>query len=89
MKRYDPSEAVRSGEIEAQLRAAFDVFAEWNWGGTLNHLVFQDIAGNFNPENDPDRGIVEDLISLENSLIRARSLPSDFKVFLARSRARC
>jgi len=81
---YDPSEAVRSGEIETVLKASFDVFAEWNWGGTVNHLVFQDIAANFDPADPLHQEVVESLIGSENALIKAGRLPSDFKVFLAR-----
>jgi SAM-dependent methyltransferase len=84
MVRHDPSEAVRSGEIEGLVKAYFDVVDEWNWGGTLNHLVFQHIAANFDPANPYHRSIVELLIHHENVLIQEGNLPSDFKVFLAR-----
>jgi hypothetical protein len=84
MVNHDPSEAVRSAEIESLLKAHFDVHHEWNWGGTLNHLVFQDIAANFDQENACHRSIIELLIHHENVLIREGHLPSDFKVFLAR-----
>ncbi len=86
MVRHDPSEAVRSAEIEPLLKAAFEVVGEWNWGGTLNHLVFQNIAANFDPENAYHNAIVDLLICHENALIREGLLPSDFKVFLARPR---
>jgi hypothetical protein len=76
---------VRSGEIEDLVKASFDVFEEWNWGGTLNHLIFQNIAGNFDLGNPYHRSIVELLIHHENVMIRERVLPSDFKVFLART----
>jgi SAM-dependent methyltransferase len=84
MVSADPSEAVRSGDIEGLVRAHFEILGEWNWGGTLNHLVFQNIAANFEPENEYHRSIVELLIHHENVLIREGLLPSDFKVFLAR-----
>jgi SAM-dependent methyltransferase len=84
MVRHDPSEAVRSGEIEGLVKAYFAVVGEWNWGGTLNHLVFQRIAANFDPAHPYHRSIVELLIHHENVLIREETLPSDFKVFLAR-----
>ncbi len=86
MVRHDPSEAVRSGEIESLVKAHFHIVGEWNWGGTLNHLVFQNIAANFDPENAYHRSIVELVIHHENVLIREGLLPSDFKVFLARLR---
>jgi len=81
---HDPSESVRSGEIEGLLKACFDVTHEWNWGGTLNHLLFQNIAANFDPANTSHRSIIELLIHHENVVIREGLLPSDFKVFLAR-----
>jgi SAM-dependent methyltransferase len=84
MVAHDPSEAVRSGEIEPLVKTCFDVVNEWNWGGTLNHLVFQNIAANFEPGNTAHRSIIELLIHHENVLIRDGLLPSDFKVFLAR-----
>jgi hypothetical protein len=82
--RHDPSESVRSGEIEGLVKAYFDVVGEWDWGGTLNHLVFQRIAANFDTDNAYHRSIVELLIHHENVLIRDGVLPSDFKVFFVR-----
>jgi ubiquinone/menaquinone biosynthesis C-methylase UbiE len=86
MVTYDPSEAVRSGEIERLVKTCFDIEGEWNWGGTLNHLVFQNIAANFDQENAYHRSIIELLIHHENVLIRESLLPSDFKVFIARTK---
>jgi hypothetical protein len=80
----DPSESVRSAEIEALVKREFTLVGEWNWGGTINHLVFQNIAGNFEPENPEHQQIVERLIAHENAVITAGTLPSDFKVFLMR-----
>ena len=74
---------MRSSEIERLVKARFDVVGEWNWGGTLNHLVFQNIAANFDPENVYHRSIIELLIHHENVLVRQGILPSDFKVFFA------
>jgi SAM-dependent methyltransferase len=84
MVNRDPSEAVRSGEIERLVKTYFDIVGEWNWGGTLNHLVFQNIAANFDQGDVSHRSIIELLIHHENVLIREELLPSDFKVFLAR-----
>ncbi len=86
MVAADPSEAVRSAEIETELKARFDVVGEWNWGGTLNHLVFQRIAGNFDPADAGHNGHVDRCIAHENALIGDGVLPSDFKVFVARRR---
>jgi len=78
----DPSEAVRSGEIEAALRDRFVVKAQWNWGGTVNFLVFQEIAGNFDPANADHNVHVDRLIADENRWIADGTLPSDFKMYL-------
>jgi SAM-dependent methyltransferase len=80
----DPSEAVRSAEIEPLLKEYFHVVDEWNWGGTLNYLVFENIAGNFNPEDMYHKSIIELLIHHENVLVREGILPSNFKVFVAK-----
>jgi SAM-dependent methyltransferase len=82
----DPSEAVRSGDIESVLASYFEVIEQKNWGGTLNYLVFENIAGNFDTSNPYHRTIVELLIHHENVLIDAGILPSDFRVLLARPR---
>ena len=87
MVRHDPSEAVRSAEIEPLVKHSFDVQGEWNWGGTVNHLVFQNIAGNFVHQNPDHAALVESLIDHENGLIREGLLPSDFKVFVAKGKA--
>jgi SAM-dependent methyltransferase len=84
MVAHDPSEAVRSSEIEPLVKTYFEIAGEWSWGGTLNHLVFQNIAANFDQANPCHRSIVELLIHHENALIRQGLLPSDFKVFIAR-----
>lgn len=86
MLRHDPSEAVRSAEIEELVKSHFDVVGEWNWGGTLNHLVFQDIAANFDSEDACQRSLIDFLIHHENVLIQEGLLPSDFKVFVARQK---
>ena len=87
MRAADPSEAVRSAEIEAALRSRFEVIGEWSWGGTINHLVFQDIAGNFDALHESHLSHVERLIQFENGVIREGGLPSDFKGVHAAVRA--
>jgi hypothetical protein len=77
---------VRSAEIEKLVKDHFEIVGEWNWGGTLNHLVFQDIAANFDVQNTCQRAIIDLLIHHENVLIQEGLLPSDFKVFLARQK---
>jgi SAM-dependent methyltransferase len=84
MRAADPSEAVGSAEIETAVRSRFEVIGEWNWGRTINLLVFQDIAGNFDASDESHVSQVERLIEFENVVIREGHLPSDFKMFMLR-----
>jgi SAM-dependent methyltransferase len=79
----DPSEAVRSSEIESILKSRFMLLDEWNWGGTLNFLVFGEIAANFKPDDPVHQELIEWLIAYENLMIRQGLLPSDFKMYVA------
>ena len=79
----DPSEAVRSAEIERLLRSSFDVRGAWDWGGTVNHLVLQNIAGNFEAGNSEHDTLIRQLVADENRAIQDGAVPSDFKVFVA------
>jgi SAM-dependent methyltransferase len=80
----DPSEAVRSADIDRVLKQHFEILEEKPWGGTLNYLVFENIAGNFNPDHPYHRCIIELLIEHENVLVEHNILPSDFKVYMAK-----
>lgn len=84
MIQGDPSEAVRSADIERVLNQYFEVTEEKNWGGTLNYLVFENIAGNFDPKNPLHTCIAELLIHHENTLLAYGIIPSDFKFYMAR-----
>ena len=80
----DPSESVRSAEIEPILKEDFQIVEEKSWGGTLNNLIFEKIAGNFNPDDFYHNAIAELLIHLENIIIQHEILPSDFKLYMLR-----
>jgi len=78
MNENDPSEAIRSSEIVELLTQNFTVVEHKNYGGTLLHMLLQDIVGNFNPRNAKDKTVLKLLIYLENTLIKEGVLPSDF-----------
>lgn len=86
MIETDPSESVRSAEIETVLQEHFEIVEESHWGGTINNLLFASIAGNFDPDNPYHNAIIELLIHHENTLIREGLLPSDFKLLMVRPR---
>ena len=86
MIRMDPSEAVRSADIDAALKSAFDVVEEKNLGGTLNYLIFDGIGPHFQDQTPLHTALVEFLIHHENLLIDLGILPSDFKYYVGRRR---
>src|SRR5262245_4841447 len=51
MNAYDPSEAIRSGEIIGLMPWYFDVIEVKGYGGTLLHLLLDEIAGHFLPDD--------------------------------------
>jgi ubiquinone/menaquinone biosynthesis C-methylase UbiE len=78
MNVMDPSEAIRSAEILPLLAKTFTIIEKKNFGGTLLHMLLQDIVHNF-PDNLPERSaILHLLIYLEALLIRENVIASDF-----------
>jgi len=82
----DPSEAVRSDEVLPLLERRFEVLAEYDAGGTVLHLLLYDLVQNFDPADPRENRILALLCLLEEALIDAGVLPSDFKVVVARNR---
>ena len=82
----DPSEAVRSDEVLPLLQRRFEVLAEHDAGGTVLHLLLYDLVQNFDPAAPCENRILALLCLLEESLIDAGVLPSDFKVVAAYNR---
>ena len=78
MNVTDPSEAIRSAEILPLLAKTFTIIERKDFGGTLLHMLLQDIAHNF-PDDLPDRSaILNLLLYLEALLIRENVIASDF-----------
>lgn len=78
MVKGDPSEAVRSAEIPYLLRSSFEVIEWKEWGGTILHMLFDDIAGNFNAERTDDMAWVSLLCEIEDLLLSQGEISSDF-----------
>ncbi len=83
MAAQDPSEAPRSEDILDLIRERFHVVEVKPFGGTILHMLLQDIVGNFRPD-DPEANCILNLICyLESKLIAAGALRSDFTYFVA------
>ena len=78
MMKVDPSEAVRSSDILPLVKNMFKEETTIPIGGTILHMLLQNIAGNFKEENDSDVALLRLFCTLERELIDSGILPSDF-----------
>ncbi|MBI2429652.1 MAG: class I SAM-dependent methyltransferase [Ignavibacteriales bacterium] len=81
MYLYDPSEAVESHDILKFVEQNFSVVEKKEYGGTILHLVFKDIAHHFVQPDDEAQTVLHQCFSKEDELLLNLSLKSDF-VFL-------
>ena len=84
MLDVDPSEAVRSSDIEPLLAERFDILDRRELGGTLLHMALSNIAQNFDPEIAEDRFWMMELFTQEDRLLEEGAISSDFMVVTAR-----
>lgn len=82
----DPSEAVRSAEIVPLLRQHFDILEYKPLGGTILQFLLADIAGNFQQDETGAR-LLEMLFAIEDALIDAGHIESDFAYIVAAPKA--
>jgi GT2 family glycosyltransferase/SAM-dependent methyltransferase len=83
MLKFDPSEAVRSSEIEKLVTERFKIIERRPLGGALLHIAISGIAQNFDPAQEEDRVHLKRLIDLEDRLTADGVLASDFLVIIA------
>ena len=83
MDSIDPSEAIRSGDILKLLPAYFKIVEKKDLGGTILHLLLQDIAGNFNYNKPHDMKLLKMLFDIEDVFMEIREIQSDFVVIIA------
>ena len=87
MIAYDPSEAVRSSDIERLISEKFEILERRPLGGTLAMMALAEIGHNFDPASAEAVAHLERLLRREEELIAAGDLGSDFVVLIARRRA--
>jgi len=88
MRKGDPSEAIRSAEIVSLLSLRFEIIEFKGYGGSLLHLLLEDIAGNFRNTDAESVHWLERLFEIEDGLISSGRLQHDFAVIIARPRGR-
>ncbi len=85
MNAYDPTEAIRSEDIIPVLLQYFDLVEQRDFGGTLLHLVLDNIAGNLEQAED-GKALLRSLIAREQQLIADGEIGSDFTLLVAKVR---
>jgi hypothetical protein len=83
VKRVDPSEAVNSEAIIPAVKKFFHILEFNEVGGTLLHLLFQNIAGHFNEGDAESVKILYSLFEKEQALISSGELPNHFAFIVA------
>ena len=78
MRLSDPSEAAESDRIRPLLRARFRPVEERPFGGTVLHLLFDDIAHHFLDDTAETRRWLDLCFAAEDALLASGELPSDF-----------
>ena len=78
MNRDDPSEAIRSQDILPLLNETFAIVEKKDYGGTIHHMLLQDIIHNFENGTVEGMAMLRLLLYLETLLIREKVLESDF-----------
>ena len=77
VRTADPSESPRSSDLRTLLFSTFPILEVKPMGGTLLRWLLQYRAGNFDPENPSDTGILQLLQFIEQTLIEDRTIRSD------------
>jgi SAM-dependent methyltransferase len=83
----DHSESVESSRIRPLLAKIFDVVELKEYGGTILHLLFGDIAQNFLSSDAETKRWLKICFETEDALLESGELQSDFIVAVCRKRA--
>ncbi|CCI36703.1 MULTISPECIES: class I SAM-dependent methyltransferase [Microcystis] len=86
MNSFDPSEAIRSDEIIPLLSKDFHIIEKIDYGGTILHILLQNIVGNFDAQSPEDIAILKLLCFIEETLITHKVISSDFALIVAQKK---
>ncbi len=89
MRLADPSEAVESARLLPLLARHFEIVERRDYGGTLLHMLLDDIAGNFlgddgQEKDDEARRWLDICFQIEDALLAAGDIQSDFALIVCR-----
>lgn len=74
---------ISNDEIISILASYFKILERRDCGGTILHMLLQDIIANFDHDDEKDSTVLKLLIQLEATLIREKVLASDFCFLVA------
>jgi GT2 family glycosyltransferase/LmbE family N-acetylglucosaminyl deacetylase/2-polyprenyl-3-methyl-5-hydroxy-6-metoxy-1,4-benzoquinol methylase len=83
VERVDPSEAVNSEAIIPAVKKFFHILEFNEAGGTLLHVLLQNIAGHFREDDAESIKILQSLFEKEQALISSGELPNHFAFIVA------
>lgn len=86
VEAVSPFESIRSAEIYPLFLRHFQIVALRTLGGTLQHLFYNGIVHNFVPGDAEADACLEAVRRVEDALIDAGRLPSDFMLLIGRRR---
>ena len=78
----DPSEAIESDRIESEVLRQFKLLRRFDYGGTIAHLVFHDIAHNFVTDDPEGINWGRLVLDAEEMLLSLGLIKSDFVCFV-------
>ena len=81
-----PFESIRSGEIARLFEERFETVAVRALGGTLQHLLYNGIVHNFASDDDEAQRYLDAVFQIEDVVIDAGLLPSDFRLLVGQRR---
>ena len=83
--QYDPSEAARSAEIIPVMRQFFDVEVV-PMGMSLSFEVLLDIVHNFDPDDEADNALIDEIMQMEREAERTGAVEPLFACLVARQK---
>lgn len=83
---FDPSEAVESDKIVPNLDKFFTIVERRDYGGTLIHPLFADIAWNFQEDRPDVQQWLKLCFDVEDTMLAHGEVMSDFALIVCRPR---
>lgn len=81
-----PFESIRSAEIWPLFQKYFEIVAVRKIGGTIQHLLYNGIIHNFDPDDQDASQHIQRIYETEDHLIDSEQIPSDFMLMIGRRR---